>query len=320
MAATGTASSFAVVEAAPSASAVASVNVPAPAPAPVLRPLGANETAAVVIRTKPKYPAQPVEWTRFLEADGTMTSQKGVLLSFGGVQYQYKQREQTSANPPCVPNEPNPYPKKIWRNAEVVPIKPGKTSELIPFYKPKKDEEGIPPVETEHELAAVIPGYLFVRTSITDYGCGAHALYGRQFTLFAYQTNGTFDTVDAVDYEEGVYTGIEKAVAKFNATVDPSEPADSLDGRVGESDVKPAMTYPAMTARGAEWTVLYYAQATWAGSYGGWAGYTRAVPITLGAAPKRFREAMVMPEVVAKYVAAHEKDEDIVGFTIVEKP
>ena len=80
------------------------------------------------------------------------------------------------------------------------------------------------------------------------------------------------------------------------------------------------MTYPAMTARGAEWTVLYYAQATWAGSYGGWAGYTRAVPIVLDAAPKRFREAMVMPEVVAKYVAAHEKDEDIVGFTIVEKP
>jgi len=294
---------------------VAPVN--APPPMPPLRVLGPNQTAAVVIRTKVKYPAKPVEWTRFIKTDLSAQSKKGSYLFIGEKLHRYQQREKVSANAPCPGETSNPFPKRILRNAEFVPDKKGKTMEVIGFHKDLPDQPN--PTEIDHEIVALVPGYAFVKTSITDYGCGAHPLYGNKFELVAFGAEGTFEFVPESDYKDGSDVSEEKAIGLFNAQVDPAESEESLDGKLTSgSNVSVSMTYPAFTPRGSIWTVLYTAPSTWAGSYGGWAGYTRSVPVALDAAPARFRDAIVMPEVVATYIAAHEKDEDILGFTLGE--
>ena len=110
-------------------------------------------------------------------------------------------------------------------------------------------------------------------------------------------SGATFEDMNTPEYTEGSETGLDRAIAKFDASVDPSEPADSLDGKVKRNEVTVSMAHPTWTPKGAEWTVLYTAPSTWAGSYGGWAGYTRSVPIVLDQAPRRFREALVVPDV-----------------------
>jgi hypothetical protein len=302
----------------PSLPVASAVIAPASAPSalPPLRALNANQTVAVLVRTKVTFPAKPVEWTRFIQADGSVVSQKGLHLFIGDNLYRYQQREKATANPPCDSETPNPYPKQIHRNAEFVPDKKGKAIEVIEMYKHDSTQDQVIPTDIEHEIVAVIPGYAFIKTSIIDYGCGAHALYGNKFVLVAFGAEGTFEIVKRWEYEEGSDAQLNKAVEQFNAKVDPAEPADSIDGRLKSGDISISMAYPAFTPRGSVWTVLYTGPATWAGSNGGWAGYTRSVPIPLDIAPARFREAMVMPDGAATYIGAHEKDEDILGFTV----
>lgn len=284
---------------------------------PATRPLRPNQIAAVLIRTQVKYPAKPEEWTRFLTADGQTSSKKGAHVFIDGKLHRYRQQEKKSPNPPCEGDPVNIFPTRILRNAAFVPEKKGDNIEVIKFYKPDPNREAVP-VEIEHELVAALPGFAFIKTSITDYGCGVHPLYGRKFRIVAFGSNGTFDDVDGVDYTEGSDTRMDKAIEKFNAEVAPSEAEDSLDGRVKRSDVSVTMAYPTFTRQGADWTLLYTAPSTWVGSYGGWAGYTRSVPVALEIAPPRFREAMVIPEVITAYVAKHEKDEEIFGYTLGE--
>jgi hypothetical protein len=308
----------------PEASASAAVvngppKAPPLIPKPRVRPLGANEVVAVLIRSKPKGGSKPEESTQFIRADGKITSQKGAHLFINGKLHRYHRRENTSHNPPCFGEKENIFPKRIWRNAEFVPTKDGKSIEIIPAYKPNPKNDEIIHTETDHELVAALPGFVFIKSSETDYGCGAHPLYGSGFVLFAVTANGSFEKVESSEYLEGTDAWLEHAQAKFNAQVDPAESPDSLDGPVNSPDnVKVAMVYPMITAKGAVWGALFTAPATWAGSFGGWAGYTRAVPMPINKAPTRFRDAMVTPEPVNEYVSKHEKDEDILGFTVGE--
>jgi len=214
------------------------------------------------------------------------------------------------------------YPQRIWRNVEFVPDKPGKTITAVSFYKrnpnPETDSERMDPTKVEHDIVAIVPGYAFIKTSNTYWGCGAHPLYGCEFVLAAFGSTGSVERVGESDYEQGSDVRVARAVELFNAQVDPAEPPDSLDGKLQIEDISVSMAYPAFTQRGSVWTILYTGKSTWAGSYGGWAGYTRSVAVPHGIAPARFREAIVMPEPVAKYIEAHEKDEDILGFTVGE--
>lgn len=289
---------------------------PPPIPLPRLRPLATQEVVAVVVRSKPKAGAPAEEWTRLIHADGKTTSKKGAYLFIRGQLHQYRRRENVSPNPPCAPGD-NLFPKRIWRNAEFVPEKNGKTIEIIPAYKPNPKSEEIVHVETDHELVAALPGFAFIKSSETDYGCGAHPLYGNAFVLVAFGTDGAVEKISESEYLDGTDAWIDHAMAKFNAQSDPAESPDSLDARIqNSSDVKAVMAYPMITAKGAVWGGLFTAPATWAGSYGGWAGYTRAIPMAMNKTPKRFRDAMVTPEPVNEYVSKHEKDEDILGFTV----
>ena len=290
---------------------------PPPIPLPRVRPLGAKEVAAVIVRSKrgPK----PEESTQFIHADGKITTKKGAYLFINGQLHRYRQQEKTSPNPPCEGEKENPFPKRIWRNAEFVPEKNGKSLEVIPVYKPNPKDEQIIHTETEHELTAAIPGFVFIKSFTTDYGCGAHALYGAEFSLFAFQSDGSAKSIESSEYLEGTDAWIEHARAKFNAQVSPGESPESLDARIEDNDaVKVGMVFPMLTAKGAVWTGLFTAPATWAGSFGGWGGYTRAIPMALNKTPARFRDAMITPEPVNEYVAKNEKDLDMVGFTVGE--
>ncbi len=315
--ASASASAFAVAESSADAPPKMRPKPPPPIPLPRVRPLGAQEVAAVLVRSKPNYPVIPEFSTQLIHADGTITTKKGAYVFINGQLHRYQQREKISPNPPCTGEKENPFPKRIWRNAEFVPEKTGKNIEIIPMYKPNPKEEGMVHTEVEHDLVAALPGYVFIKSSITDYGCGAHALYGREFVLVAWGADGSPTRLESSDYSEGTDVWIEHAVAKFNAQVDPAESPDSLDGRIQNSeDVKVVMVYPMLTAKGAVWTGLFAAPATWVGSFGGWAGYTRAMPMAMNKIPARFRDAMVTPEPVNDYVAKHEKDEEILGFTV----
>ena len=304
------------VSTAPVTSAAPSATTPAPRPLPRVRPLGAHEIVALIVRPKVKPPAKPEDYTRFLRADGTATSKKAAHLYIDGKRYRFHRQEKKTPNPKCEGAEINMFPARIFRNAEFVPEKTGPAIEVIKFYK--SEREGEFPVDIDHEIVAALPGYTFLKTSITDYGCGAHPLYASNFMVVIWGSGATFEDMNTPEYTEGSETGLDRAIAKFDASVDPSEPADSLDGKVKRNEVTVSMAHPTWTPKGAEWTVLYTAPSTWAGSYGGWAGYTRSVPIVLDQAPARFRDALVVPDVVATYVAQHEKNEDIVGFTLGE--
>lgn len=297
-------------------SAKAPPKTPPPIPLPRVRPLGAQEVAAVVVRSKPKRPAIAEYSTQLIHADGKITSKKGAYIFINGQLHRYQQRENVSPNPPCPGQKENPFPKRIWRNAEFVSEK-STTIEVIAMYKPSGQDDEIVHTEVEYEFVAAIPGHVFIKSFITDYGCGAHPLYSREFFLLALGTDGRFTRLESSDYSEGTDAWIPHAVAKFNAQVDPSEVPESLDGQIENSEVvKVAMVYPMLTAKGAVWTALFTAPATWAGSYGGWDGYGRALPMAMNKTPVRFRDAMVTPEPVNEYVAKHEKDEEVLGFTV----
>ncbi|HRI64125.1 MAG TPA: hypothetical protein PK156_07800 [Polyangium sp.] len=304
----------------PAISAAASANPApsaiAPQPAPRIRPLGTHQIAALIVRPRVKHPAVAENHTRFLQSDGTSKSRKGAHVFINGALHRFKQQEKKTANPKCEGDEVNLFPFRIFRNAEFVPEKKGTALEVIKFYKAER--EGEFPVNIDHEIVAALPGYTFLKTSITDYGCGAHPLYASKFTVVIWSADGTFEEMNTPEYTEGSETGLDKAIAKFDSQVSPSEPDDSLDGKVKRSEVTVSMAYPTWSSKGADWTVLYSAPATWAGSFGGWAGYTRSLPIVLDQPPARFREVMVVPDVVATYIGQHEKDEDIVGFTLGE--
>lgn len=292
---------------------------PPPIPLPRVRPLKEHEVAAVLVRSKPKGNAKPEESTQLIHADGKATLKKGFFVFINRQLHQYHRREDVSPNPPCPGEKENIFPKRIWRNAEFVPEKKGKTLELIQAYKPKPKSDDIVHTETDHELVAALPGFVFIKSSETDWGCGAHPLYGNSFVLAAIGPEGAFEKISESDYLEGTDAWIEHAQAKFNSQVDPGESPDSLDGRIqNSSDVKAVMAFPMITAKGAVWAALFTAPATWAGSYGGWGGYTRAMPMPINKTPARFRDAMVTPEPVNDYVAKHEKDEEILGFTVGE--
>lgn len=290
---------------------------PPPIPLPKIRPLETHEIVAVLVRSKPKGNAKPEESTQLIHADGKMTTKKGAYLFINGQLHRYQQKENVSVNPPCYGEKENPFPKRIWRNAEFLPEKNGSSIEIIPAFKPDKTKDPITLTETENELVAALPGFVFIKSSETDYGCGAHALYGSSFVLMSFGADGKFVKLAESDYFEGTDAWLEFAQAKFNAQVEPGTSPDSLDGRIEDSSgVSVAMVYPLLTAKGAVWTALFTAPATWAGSYGGWAGYTRAMPMAINKIPARFRDAMVTPEPVNDYVTKHEKDENILGFTL----
>lgn len=290
---------------------------PPPIPLPRVRPLGAKEVAAVIVR--PKAGPNPEHSTQFIQTDGKITTKKGAYLFINGKLHRYQQQEKTSPNTPCPGEKDGPFSKRIWRNAEFVPEKEGKTLQVIATYKPNPKAEEIIHTETEHELTAAIPGFVFIKSFTTDYGCGAHPLYGAAFSLFAFQPDGSAKSIESTEYLEGTDAWIVHARAKFNAGVDPAESPGSLDSQIeDDSSVKVAMVFPMLTAKGAVWTGLFTAPATWAGSYGGWGGYTRAIPVALNKTPTRFRDAMVTPEPVNEYVAKHENDLNMVGFTVGE--
>jgi hypothetical protein len=313
-------SSVLPVPVAASASASASASAQATVPLAPLRavPLGSTQVAAIWARPRVTSPArsakEPADVTRFVRADGTVAStRRGIYLVAHDKLYRWESNARTSASERCEPPQQNPFRKRVLRDGAVVPAGGGRRIEVAGFAAP--DGNGILPEEETHAPVAILGDTLFVRSDNAGFGCGMHPLYGVEFRAARLLAGGTVKLLRMEDLRDGTGARAGDAMALLNKGT--REDDTSLDGPASRDEIETTMALPIFDAAGARWTVQYTTHATWAGSDGGWGGYTRSVKLDLAGLPPPLASLAAFPDVAADYARAH-PDEEVRGVSAGE--
>ena len=132
---------------------------------------------------------------------------------------------------------------------------------------------------------------------------GIHPLYGASFSVF--EVRGGDKVAVALDEAtEGWYELREEAKRQFDAKA-TDRTGSELDGVADLDKIEPTLALPAFGPAGLGWTIQLTTSASWVGSYGGWAGYSRSVRVSAKQAPKTFAPYAPLAAIAARVIARH---------------
>ncbi len=258
----------------------------------------------VVVWTRPD-PDKPTAGKTWEEVSYFLDSEAAPIAHAPGIRvviqdrlYRVEREKRRGPKLTCAMGEPNViYPERLLERLVLVPEAEGVTIELAGFAH--ASEADMPDKET-HELMASLGPYLFIRT-MSEVGCGAHPFYGVAFRAVEMQ-NGK--VVDVLPPEMFAHDNelLEGAKREFNKVAQAGETGSMRDGKVEISDIETTLAIPTFSRAGLGWSIQLTAAASWAGTYGGWSGYSRSVLLPAPRVPARFAAFAELGQRVAQFL------------------
>ena len=244
----------------------------------------------------------------FLAPNAKPEPRSGLYLAVGSHLYKWSERVKKQRAPACPAGNTNPYTEYELATVSLEEVEG--TSKLDPF--PRAADAGDADEDVAKDLYAPIASlgpYLFAREELTYWPCGMHPQYGVEFHAFELTETMGVKKLAAADLFEGSERRLDDAVLELNAHASKD---DSMDNAVGRNEVQTTLARPIFGGADLNWQVQFTARATWAGSYGDWAGYTRSVVLPLPEVPAKFRAFAALAE-RAKTLGLPHTDDVIAG-------
>lgn len=300
--------------AAPGGAPPASARAPrAPAGATRATPIGAGETAVVWTRRARPGPAGAEILTHFVRADGSVAATRaGIFVADGDRLWRWRIEKKASPGERCEPPQINPMGARKLERATLVPTRGGAaivtrvgsppSIEIAPFATSANEYDL--PAEEHHDLVASWGAYVFTRSDDVIFPCGMHPGYAASFAAFELDAAGALQPVALETLTGDAGALLDEAKRRFDKDAQGDATGSSLDGVAARDGIKPTMAFPAFGAAGVVWTVQLTADASWAGSYGGWSGYTRSVQVPAPQPPPRLAGGR-LPAPALAFAAAH---------------
>ena len=129
-------------------------------------------------------------------------------------------------------------------------------------------------------------------------------MYGASFRAVEVR-DGRVVNLPAADIFAGADELRTAAKREFDQMAQGGETGSPFDGEVAISDLEPTLAIPSFAADGLRWSIQLTTSASWAGSYGGWSGYSRSVMLQAPRVPDRFRAFSELGARVARYMVAN---------------
>jgi hypothetical protein len=254
-----------------------------------------------------------VDTSYFVDEDGRETSHRdGIFLFMGDRLLELKTTEQTSTGLKCEDDKPNPvYPRRTKVRVSLNPARDGTAIVLADFGSLSDGEHQVD--KEEQEPIGALGPYVFLFSSWQLGGCmGIHPLYGASFTVFEIR-GGETSEVPLDDVTEGWRDVRAQAKKLFDAQATDKTGSD-LDGIADLDGIEATLAVPSFGKAALGWELQLTASASWAGTYGGWAGYTRSVRVKTKQVPRRFTPYAPLASIAAQ-VAARHPGHTVVGVT-----
>lgn len=234
--------------------------------------------------------------TRWLDARGTeLASRDGIVIAHGGALYRLETETERPRLPTCEQLESEEAESPRGERARLVRASLVELggSRRITLAEPA-ETSGEASVEQEVELVASLGPYVFVRSSIASFACGAHGNVQAFIQAIDLTTGAAIELLSPRD-EERTAALADRALLALTA-----EGGDALDVPIDAASIRRAASLPALERGRVVTEHVFETDVCYACSDPSWSSYTRAATVREDALLERLAPYASLPDGVSR--------------------